>query len=203
MGRLNGSGAREWGKTASLLTYGGTYAGAYLLRRGLFMPEELELVMDEGWAREGLRRLQPLAQIKQALQPAPRTPFAKVAALEASFYMRNQLLRDTDWASMAHSLEIRVPLVDHLLLRTMSRIAFRPGAGKRSLSASPSPPLPEQIRLRPKSGFTTPIQLWMSAVSPPENVADSRSSIRGHWSRRWAIEVARGYDVDASRPIEA
>ena len=36
--------------------------------------------------------------------------------LESSLYMRNQLLRDTDWASMAHSLEVRVPLVDVELL---------------------------------------------------------------------------------------
>jgi asparagine synthase (glutamine-hydrolysing) len=39
--------------------------------------------------------------------------------MESSLYMRNQLLRDTDWASMAHSLEVRVPLVDSKLLRSL------------------------------------------------------------------------------------
>ena len=41
--------------------------------------------------------------------------------LESSLYMRNQLLRDTDWASMAHSLEVRVPLVDSKLLSQFAR----------------------------------------------------------------------------------
>ena len=42
----------------------------------------------------------------------PQSALAKVAALETSLYMRNQLLRDADWAGMAHGLEVRVPLVD-------------------------------------------------------------------------------------------
>jgi asparagine synthase (glutamine-hydrolysing) len=203
--RLNGNNTRIGGKTASVLTYGGTYAGAYLLRRGLFMPEELERVMDEDWAEEGLSRLQPLAQIKQVLRQGPRTAFAKVATLEASLYMRNQLLRDTDWASMAHSLEVRVPLVDHVLLRAISRIIRNPraGAGKSWLAGSPSAPLPEQIRLRSKTGFTTPIQSWMSAMSSPRKAAENHFSIGGHWSRRWAVEVARVHGFDASRSIAA
>ena len=41
----------------------------------------------------------------------------RMSALEINWYMRNQLLRDSDWAGMAHSLEIRVPLVDLNLLR--------------------------------------------------------------------------------------
>ncbi|MEC9367964.1 MAG: asparagine synthase (glutamine-hydrolyzing), partial [Pseudomonadota bacterium] len=60
-------------KTAGLLKYGGSYAGGYLLRRGLFMPWELETVMDPAMAREGLRRLAPLALIRQALDPMPQS----------------------------------------------------------------------------------------------------------------------------------
>src|SRR5262249_1259716 len=91
-------------KIASVPEYGGMFAGARLLRRGLFMPWELSSVMDKNLADEGLRRLRPVAHIAAALEPMPRTSFGKVASLEASFYMRNQLLRDADWASMAHSL---------------------------------------------------------------------------------------------------
>ena len=47
-------------KYAGLLEYGGSYAGAYLLRRGLFMPWELPDVMDRDLAREGWRELQPI-----------------------------------------------------------------------------------------------------------------------------------------------
>src|SRR5215470_2035716 len=107
-------------KAAGLMKYGGSYAGAYLLRRGLFMPWELEGILDPDTVRSGLRRLNPLRHIKATLTPRPRSGFGKVAALESSLYMRNQLLRDTDWASMAHSIEVRVPLVDAGLVRRLA-----------------------------------------------------------------------------------
>ena len=102
-------------KTAGLLKYAGTYAGAYLLRRGVFMPWELGKVMDREFMAEGIRRLDPLGLAATSVRPS-RTSLGKVASLEACLYLRNQLLRDADWASMAHSLEIRAPLVDSRLL---------------------------------------------------------------------------------------
>ena len=57
-------------KAAGLLKYGGSYAGAYLLRRGLFMPWELEAVVGADMARLGLRRLSPLRHIEVLLRPA-------------------------------------------------------------------------------------------------------------------------------------
>ncbi|HXG57837.1 MAG TPA: asparagine synthase-related protein, partial [Thermoanaerobaculia bacterium] len=85
-----------------------------------------------------------------------------VAALESSLYLRNQLLRDTDWASMAHSLEVRVPLVDaHLLRRLAPVLVTRRRRGKDLLAMAPRPPLPEEIRKRRKTGFTLPIREWL------------------------------------------
>ena len=95
------------------------------LRRGLFMPWELDQVLARETVREGLRRLEPLALVRAEITPRPRSSFAKVAALESSVYMRNQLLRDTDWASMAHSLEVRVPLVDATLLKVTAPLLLR------------------------------------------------------------------------------
>ena len=166
---LNRHSPRLSPKAAGLITYGGTYPGAYLLRRGLFMPWELGRVMKREVVAEGLQRLRPLRHIAAALTPAPKTAFGKVAVLESSLYMRNQLLRDTDWASMAHSLEVRVPLVDHVLLKSLSRVLpySKPGSGKDWLSASPRRPLPDQIRLRPKTGFLTPIQSWINGCNLP------------------------------------
>ena len=84
-------------------------------------------------ARLGLRRLNPIRHIEALLKPQPRTGFGKVAVLESSLYMRNQLLRDTDWASMAHSLEVRVPLVDVKLLSHLASITTKSGSlSKRS-----------------------------------------------------------------------
>src|SRR5581483_8848873 len=77
--------ARLWGgspKAAGLLELGGTYAGAYLLRRGLFMPWELDRLLDPEVVRTGLERLAPLAAIDAELQPRPHSARAKVATLE-------------------------------------------------------------------------------------------------------------------------
>src|SRR6185369_1805199 len=101
-------------KYAGLLEYGGSLGGAYLLRRGLYMPWELPRVMDPDMARTGWRDLQMLARLDDAPSHIHGTMQERLAvsALEMSWYMRNQLLNDADWAGMAHSLEIRVPFVD-------------------------------------------------------------------------------------------
>src|SRR5262245_46431175 len=84
-------------KSAGMLELGGTYAGAYLLRRGLFMPWELGEILDKDLLRLGLCRLSPLHLANGLLDPRPSSPHARVATLESALYMRNQLLRDTDW----------------------------------------------------------------------------------------------------------
>ena len=120
------------------------------------MPWELPELLGPDLAREGLEQLDPINHIACTLAPDPVQPFARVATLEASLYMRNQLLRDTDWASMAHSLEVRVPLVDAELLRTCRARHVRCGRGnwqgvagvkstRRSVGA---PSNAEQDRLR-------------------------------------------------------
>src|SRR2546423_11279128 len=102
------------------------------------MPWELTAVIDADAARLGLSRLRPIRHIEALLKPKPKTEFGRIAVLESSFYMRNQLLRDTDWASMAHSLEVRVPLVDIKLLSRLAAITARNGSrSKRLLANSP------------------------------------------------------------------
>src|SRR6185436_8118432 len=100
--------------------YGRTWAGAYLLQRGLFLPSDLDAILGPEAAAHALERLQVLDRFEAAITPDPLTPYGRVASLEASLYMRNQLLRDADWASMAHSVEVRTPLVDIALLRQIA-----------------------------------------------------------------------------------
>jgi asparagine synthase (glutamine-hydrolysing) len=180
-------------KAAGLLKYGGTYGGAYLLRRALFMPWELETVIGADTARLGLRRLDPIKHIETRLRPRPTTSFGKIAVLESALYMRNQLLRDTDWASMAHSLEVRVPLVDPKLLSHVAPVTTRNGSlSKRMLGNSPRLPLPWKVIERRKTGFSTPIQAWLQHDARiqhwrrvPALAVDSCA-----WARRWAFQVA-------------
>ena len=149
-------------KMGEILRYGSSYAGAYLVKRGRFLSDELPSLLGDDIAREGLRRLDLLALIERELKPDPGNPFARVAALESSLYLRNQLLRDMDWASMAHSLEVRVPLVDaHLLRKIAPALVTRRERGKQLLAVAPQPPLPDEVRNRRKTGFTLPIKEWL------------------------------------------
>jgi asparagine synthase (glutamine-hydrolysing) len=178
-------------KAAGMLEYGGSYAGAYVLRRGLFMPWELFDILDRDVVERGLRRLAPLRRVAAELVPPPHSSSAKVGTLESALYMRNQLLRDTDWASMAHSLEVRIPLVDSALLRTVAGLrdaASTPGVPKAYLANSPTVPLPASIRGRAKTGFTTPIARWVhdAKLNSPMSTRRPHSSAEGHWSRQWA-----------------
>jgi asparagine synthase (glutamine-hydrolysing) len=181
-------------KTAGLLKYAGSYPGAYLLKRGLFMPWELGEVMDERFMAEGLRRLQPVRLIDKSTNPAPGTPFAKVAALEGSLYLRNQLLRDTDWASMAHSVEVRVPLADIRLLKQVAPVLLplRGRAGKHLLARSPNLPLPAEILSRDKTGFATPIESWLQREERVQAWRRVPLLARRNcpWARRWAYQLA-------------
>jgi len=181
-------------KLASLLIYGGSWAGAYLLRRGLFMPWELEALLDADLLAEGLAELGPLGCIESSMQPVPSTNFGRIASLESGLYMRNQLLRDADWASMAHSIEVRVPFVDTFLLRELAPIMARLplGIGKRWLGASPSMPLPPELIERRKTGFGIPVADWL--MEHPNLQSWRRmpqlAMKKCPWARRWAYQVA-------------
>lgn len=171
-------------KTPGLFEYSSNYGDAYLLRRGLFMPWELASVMDADMAREGLATLNARARLK-ACQASLKAPKAKVAALEMAWYMRNQLLRDADWAGMAHGLEIRVPLVDVELFKGLAgAIAHGHGPTKQALAATPATALPEPVLKRPKSGFFVPVREWLEGSSPRER------GLRGWAKKVYQAQIA-------------
>ncbi len=156
-------------KYAGLLEYGGTYGGAYLLRRGMFMPWELPELLDPDLVREGWDRLQTLARLEVTTRDL-QSPRLRVSALEMTWYMRHQLLRDTDWASMDHSLEVRAPLVDVQLLQDLAPLlagTHPPTKHDMALSVgSPVVPsscsaLPPSVLNRRKTGFVVPVRDWL------------------------------------------
>jgi asparagine synthase (glutamine-hydrolysing) len=182
--------ARRRPKALGVLDLANTWPGVYLLERGLFLPHELGGILDPEQARDGLRRLDPLARLATTLTPDPGSDTGRVCALESAHYMRNQLLRDADWAGMAHSLEIRVPLVDFTLLHRMAPIVprIRPGDGKLALARTPSIPLPDETVARAKTGFGVPIMSWIAETAAGD-VRDERGLVSRIWSRR-VLEAA-------------
>jgi asparagine synthase (glutamine-hydrolysing) len=176
--------AKRHPKTLGILKFGGTYPGAYLLRRALYLPFELDAILDPDLVKAGLQRLMPLQALAASELPLSGNAVSRIATFESTNYLRNQLLRDADWAGMAHGLEIRTPLVDFDLLRAVALItpSLKPGAGKLALATAPSKPLPQVVSRKRKTGFTVPVGRWMAAAA-------GGSLSKGLASREWARAV--------------
>jgi asparagine synthase (glutamine-hydrolysing) len=180
--------ARRSPKVLGMLDYADSWAGAYLLDRGLFLPHELGRLLGRELAREGMCRLKVLDRLTQSIVPDPGSDVGRVSVLESSNYMRHQLLRDADWAGMAHGVEIRVPLVDVPLFRTLAPFypSMRPGAGKAALMRAPSRSLPSEVIKRAKTGFSIPTGVWMDQATgrrPPGNGQKPKGLVSRDWSR--------------------
>ncbi len=160
-------------KYAGMFEYGGTLEGAYLLRRALFMPWEISAFMDPEMAAEGLKELDTLATLRTITDGISAEHLA-ISALEMQIYMKNQLLRDADWAGMAHSVEIRTPFVDMVLLENYVKItSLSPLQEKQAVARTVAPNLPEAVLARPKTGFSVPIHQWLNP-DLPNNISNYR-----------------------------
>jgi len=186
----------------------------YLLVRGVFMPAEVErLVGAERYRRAGGLEaiVQPVTAAWDGLGNVD--PWIQSVVAEQALYMRQQLLRDADWASMAHGLELRVPLVDRVLTETLgTQVAALRGRGRKELLAqAPTPALPREVATRPKTGFSLPMQEWTArafeagdmsvergpfATGPGLRDPDLVEGVRRgsiHWSRAWTLGVAASW----------
>ncbi|MCW5936381.1 MAG: asparagine synthase (glutamine-hydrolyzing) [Fimbriimonadaceae bacterium] len=165
-------------KYAGLLEYGTSFPGAYLLRRGLYMPWELPSLLDPDMVRIGWSELQSLARLEETISPASSAR-TRMTLLETTWYMKNRLLRDSDWAGMAHSIEIRVPFVDVKLFRSMAPYFGTPAVPtKDDMARTPCNSLPDEVLNRPKSGFMIPVREWLQG----QQQGGGERSLRG-WAR--------------------
>jgi asparagine synthase (glutamine-hydrolysing) len=162
-------------KRASVLAHSGNVLDAYMLRRCVFLKEGLDLLLDRSWVEEGLVRLRDAKSQEAILEPLGHSSVhAQISALESCCYLRNQLLRDADWASMAHGIEIRVPFVDRVVLESLGPwIASRNPPRKSDLATVPGQ-LPGDLHGRPKTGFLTPAHRWATGEQGGHGLA--------HWT---------------------
>jgi asparagine synthase (glutamine-hydrolysing) len=144
-------------------------------------------------------------------------PRQAVSALELASFAGERLLRDTDTASMAVGLEVRVPLLDHVLAETAAGVdpaaRFTAGGRKQALRDAALGALDPALFDRPKSGFVLPIDAWARRrmrSEMDEVFADDaqarRAGLRGdavrtvwrsfaagrpglYWSRPWSLFV--------------
>jgi asparagine synthase (glutamine-hydrolysing) len=161
-----------------------TVPGAWFLQCGVFAPEELNGLMGKKLADEFLKDFTPESMILEMSGKLPTDPKLALSQIYSTCYMRNQLLRDSDWASMSHSVELRTPLVDLELLNSLQSLMpnFYMYDNKALLSNAPNIPLGRLITKRKKTGFSIPVNKWIKEINPEL----SESGV----SRGWAREVA-------------
>jgi asparagine synthase (glutamine-hydrolysing) len=158
------------------------FVHSYFLARTLFGMEERDGLVGER-VEESERALEDVLR-ESITQSSNLDPVNRVSYLESYWYMRNTLLRDSDFMSMAHGLELRVPFLDRGLVEACFHIPgdkkLQGNSPKSLLLASLGVELPPEIVNRPKRGFTLPFERWLRTEMRPV-VEDAL--LKGNWDQ--------------------
>jgi asparagine synthase (glutamine-hydrolysing) len=177
----------------------------YKLVRGLFTNGELQAM---GWNHATMHPYSHAAGLNEEAWMHENEwmhGLVNVSYLESCYYMRNQLLRDSDVFSMAHSIELRVPFVDHLLYEAVLPYlddAYDKNFPKKMLVEAVGD-IPDEIVPRPKMGFTFPFEDWIRNGQLKDLMNSSIMNLNSslnishlpltinhlHWSRLWALFI--------------
>jgi asparagine synthase (glutamine-hydrolysing) len=207
----------RWAKLPEMVHHGPDLLALYQLAYALFLPKfQRELL-----ARDFIEPLAlglPLAMHERLLaEMRSRTPLSAISVTEQRLFLGERLLRDNDAASMASSLEQRLPLVDQVLFDSVDRLPdlarYSPLGRKAILRRIGLRDLDPALFERPKSGFVLPFDRWIrrglrsamdQTLRDPQAVAPVgldpvaverlwRAFVDGapgiYWSRVWAVFV--------------
>lgn len=154
----------EWGKFADVLQARGDLLATYQVSYALFNREFLSELSD-GSAPVGVQIGLPenrVSELSSLVQGA--SDLRAVSALELACFVTERLLRDIDCTSMASSLEVRVPLLDHEVIAATAGLddsdRFKPLMRKQVLRRIAQEHLGDALADRPKSGFVLPFEVW-------------------------------------------
>jgi asparagine synthase (glutamine-hydrolysing) len=203
-------------KLQAFLSGNGYFGHPYFAHRMLFTPDHQRALWADRWATEIARCSPWEAKVTEDLaHAASYDEISAISYLELRNYMLSTLLRDTDCMSMAHSLEVRVPLLDHIVAK---RVIGLPGwmkvegkAFKPLLVKTLDGLLPQEVKRGRKRTFTFPWAVWLRGPLRDEVertlLHDGNSFVEllhadeirrlwryflsGHvsWARPWAIYV--------------
>ncbi|MBA3487509.1 MAG: asparagine synthase (glutamine-hydrolyzing) [Lysobacter sp.] len=183
MGRMRSS---RWRRAGELLRPGNELHDAYRAYRGIFpSADAIRLAAHfTGHAEQTVRR-----SFRIDRPPLPTCAADRISYLEITRYMRNQLLRDSDLMSMAHGLELRLPLVDQRLFDTVSSIPASTRLHRKKLLLDAVPEIPAQVRNGRKRGFSFPVRNWLQQDLGPEFASATQGLpvTTPEWYQQWSV----------------
>jgi len=170
--RAVGGGSVTASKAAAVMEGDGSLAAVWPVTRQLFSTRERRRLLAPAWhlPEDAADSYEPMLSDAYARTPDAHL-WSRVSYAESRAYMHDVLLRDTDQMSMAHGLEVRVPLLDHRLVEFVAalpdHLKWDGDRPKPLLVDSLRLPLPSGIAGRPKRGFTLPFAQWMRGALRP------------------------------------
>ena len=179
--------ASRWRRAGELLRPGTRLPDAYRAYRGIFPGADAVWLAAHftGMSAQAVR-----ACIPDEPPALPACEADRISYLELTRYMRNQLLRDSDVMSMAHGVELRLPLVDQRLFDAVAAlpasVRLRPG---KKLLLDAVPEIPAQVSAAPKRGFSFPVRKWLEQDLGQEFAGVARElPVTPHeWYQRWTV----------------
>jgi asparagine synthase (glutamine-hydrolysing) len=207
----------RWAKLPEMVRHGEDLPFIYQLAYALFLPDFQRELIGEQLASALQDGLPPAMRERLVAETSARSVLSAISVLEERLFLGERLLRDNDAASMAASLEQRVPLVDQVLFDAVDRLPdarrYDPIGRKATLRRIGLRGLDPALFDRPKSGFVLPFNRWIRrglrkamdetlsdplAIKPAGLNPDAvgrlwRAFLDGspgvYWSRVWALYV--------------
>ncbi len=180
----------RWSRALDGLQAGASVGALWLARRGVYGAGEVEEMLTEATVDEALAA-SPVRGLEALDPPQDVAPSRQVSFFELRSYLHDQLLRDTDVMSMAHALEVRLPLLSRDVVASALRcsaMVLERRPPKAILRALVDRHFPRELIVGQKQGFTLP---W-STLLPLSNDARSPSWLRRGFREREARRFARG-----------
>jgi asparagine synthase (glutamine-hydrolysing) len=207
----------RWAKLPEMVRHGDDLLALYQLAYALFLPGFQRELLAPDFAKALADGLPPAMRQRIVAETRTRTPLSAISVMEQRLFLGERLLRDNDVASMASSLEQRVPLVDQVLFESVDRLPdqarYRPLGRKAMLRRIGLRGLDPALFERPKSGFVLPFDRWIrrglkgamdQTLRDPQAIAPAgldpaavarlwQAFLDGapgmYWSRVWSIYV--------------
>ncbi|MGB5340276.1 MAG: XrtA/PEP-CTERM system amidotransferase [Gammaproteobacteria bacterium] len=128
------------------------------------LPDALRQQLYTAGFRKRLDGYHGIEVFNRYLESAPEHPLSLVQYLDIKTYLAGDILTKVDRASMAHALEVRVPILDHEFVEWVSglppEMKLAGGEGKRIFKRALEPYLSREILYRRKMGFAVPLASW-------------------------------------------